>query len=135
MSRINFFQIITLNHRDRWPYPWPQKNFCCPTSGWKYNDISIFWRLFLNFSKCGPQTPPAIKQTFKNQVSIICSVFNPKTGWVTVEFFFSENFRFQLGLGFYSTGLGWVLVFIFRKTRFWVGFWVFPNFQKFYRKF
>jgi hypothetical protein len=32
-----------------------------------------------------------------------------------------------LGLGFYSTGLGWISVFIFQKTRFSVGFWVFSK--------
>jgi hypothetical protein len=43
---------------------------------------------------------------------------------------FSENFRFRLGLGFCSTGLGWVSVFIFQKTGFSVGFWVFSKKNK-----
>jgi hypothetical protein len=43
---------------------------------------------------------------------------------------FSENFWFRLGLGFYSTGLGWVSVFIFQKTGFSVGFWVFSKLKK-----
>jgi hypothetical protein len=43
---------------------------------------------------------------------------------------FSENFRFRLGLGFCSTGLGWVSLFIFQKTRLSVGFWVFSKLKK-----
>jgi hypothetical protein len=48
---------------------------------------------------------------------------------------FSENFRFRLGLGFCSTGLGWLSGFIFQKNQFSVGFWVFSKFQQIYGKF
>ncbi len=51
-------------------------------------------------------------------------------GRVGLRLGFSENFRFRLGLGFCRTGLGWVSVFIFQKTRFSVGFWVFSKFKK-----
>jgi hypothetical protein len=51
-------------------------------------------------------------------------------GRVGLRLGFSENFRFRLGLGFCSTGLGWVSVFIFQKTRFSVGFWVFSKLKK-----
>jgi hypothetical protein len=51
-------------------------------------------------------------------------------GRVGLRLGFSENSRFRLGLGFCSTGLGWVSVFIFQKTRFSVGFWVFSKFKK-----
>jgi hypothetical protein len=51
-------------------------------------------------------------------------------GQVGLRLGFSENFRFRLGLGFCSTGLGWVSVFIFQKTRFSVGFWVFSKLKK-----
>jgi hypothetical protein len=51
-------------------------------------------------------------------------------GRVGLRLGFSENFRFRLGLGFCSTGLGWVSVFIFQKTRFSVGFWVFLKLNK-----
>jgi hypothetical protein len=51
-------------------------------------------------------------------------VFLYRWGEITTR---SENFRFRLGLGFCSTGLSWVSVFIFRKNRFSVGFWVFPR--------
>jgi hypothetical protein len=47
-------------------------------------------------------------------------------GRVGLRLGFSENFRFRLGLGFCSTGLGWVSVFIFQKTR----FSVFSNLKK-----
>ncbi len=51
-------------------------------------------------------------------------------GRVGLRLGFSENFRFRLGLGFCRTGLGWVSVFLFQKTRFSVGFWVFSKFKK-----
>jgi hypothetical protein len=51
-------------------------------------------------------------------------------GRVGLRLGFSENFRFRLGLGFCSTGLGWVSVFIFQKTRFSVGFYVFSKLKK-----
>jgi hypothetical protein len=51
-------------------------------------------------------------------------------GRVGLRLGFFENFRFRLGLGFCSTGLGWVSVFIFQKTRFSVGFWVFSKLKK-----
>jgi hypothetical protein len=36
-------------------------------------------------------------------------------GRVGLRLGFSENFRFRLGLGFCSTGLGWVSVFTFQN--------------------
>jgi hypothetical protein len=51
-------------------------------------------------------------------------------GRVELRLGFSENFRFRFGLGFCSTGLGWVSVFIFQKTRLSVGFCVFSKLKK-----
>jgi hypothetical protein len=54
-------------------------------------------------------------------------------GRVGLRLGFSENFRFRLGLGFCRTGLGWVSVFIFQKSRFSVGFWIFSKLKKIWK--